>query len=135
MAELSPWLQLLNILAAEASGLRCIELGWGASFDIVWSRGLGDNLDFVRALGKIQKLEKLVIEGYYAKNWPAYLEEKMDVRLQAICGLPLREGREESERDTDDEKQLKWEKTRREMNEKNLQRFREYQQGTEDLVP
>lgn len=34
-------------------------------------RGLGDNLDFVRLLGNIQGLEKLVIEGYYAKNWPA----------------------------------------------------------------
>jgi hypothetical protein len=29
MAELSPWLQLLYILAEEASGLRCIKLGWG----------------------------------------------------------------------------------------------------------
>lgn len=31
-------------------------------------RGLGDNLDVVRVLGKIQGLEKLVIKGYYAKN-------------------------------------------------------------------
>ena len=31
-------------------------------------RGLGDDLDFVRLLGNIQGLEKLVIEGYYAKN-------------------------------------------------------------------
>ena len=54
MAELSPWLQLLYILAEEASGLRCIELGWGAECEFHWhQRGLGDNLDFMRVLGKI----------------------------------------------------------------------------------
>jgi len=75
MAELFPWLQLLYILAEEASGLRCIELGWGADSEFSWQlrrgareRGLGDNLEFVRALGKIQTLEKLVISGFYAKK-------------------------------------------------------------------
>jgi hypothetical protein len=48
-------------------------------------RGLGDNLDFVHALGKIRGLEKLVISGYYAKNWAAYLEERMGVQVRAIC--------------------------------------------------
>ena len=77
MAELSPWLQILHILAKEASGLRYIELGWGANCEFPWhlergatERGLGDNLDFERPLGKIQEVEKRVIEGYYAKNWP-----------------------------------------------------------------
>jgi hypothetical protein len=49
-------------------------------------RGLSGNLDFVRALGMIQGLDKLAIEGYYAKNWPAYLEETMGVQVRAICG-------------------------------------------------
>lgn len=94
MAELSPWLQLLYILAEEASGLRYLELGWGADCEFLWQlgpgareRGLGDNLDFVRALGKIQGLEKLVINGYYAKNWPAYLEERMGVQVRAMWPL------------------------------------------------
>jgi hypothetical protein len=63
MAELSLWLQVLHILAEEASGLRCIELGWGAKCELPWDpgrgvkeKGLGDNLDFVRALGKIKGL-------------------------------------------------------------------------------
>jgi hypothetical protein len=140
MAELFPWLQLLYILAEEASGLRCIKLGWGAECDFPWrfergvrERGLGDNLDFVRALGKIQGLEKLVIEGYYAKNWPAYLDERMGVRVQAICGH-CREERELREGDLNDE-ELEDEKFIREMNEKELQTFREYQHGTEDLIP
>ena len=140
MAELSPWLQLLYILAEEASGLRCIELGWGADCEFSWhlergarERGLGDKLDFVRALGKIRGLEKLVISGYYAKNWPAYLEERMGVRVRAICGR-CREERELKEGDLNDE-ELKIEKLIRETNEKELQTFREYQQGTEDLIP
>lgn len=140
MAELFPWLQLLYILAEEASGLRCIELGWGANCEFPWQlrrgareRGLGDNLDFVRALGKIRELEKLVIEGYYAKRWPAYLEERMGVRVRAICGH-CREEPELKEGDLNDE-ELKFDKLMHEMNEKELQRFKEYQQGTEDLIP
>jgi len=66
-----PWLQLFYVLSKEATGLRSIELGWGANCDYLWhlergakERGLGDNLDFVRALGMIQGLEKLIFEGY-----------------------------------------------------------------------
>jgi hypothetical protein len=136
-AELSPWLSLLYILAEEVNGLRYIELGWGVNCEFPWElergveeRGLGDSLHFVRALGKIQGLEKLVIEGYYAKHWPAYLEERMGVRVRAKYGhyLELRDG------DLNDE-ELEDEKFKRESNEKELQRFREYQRGTEDLIP
>lgn len=90
-------------------------------------------LDFVRALGKIRGLEKLVISGYYAKNWPAYLEERMGVRVQAICGH-CREERELKEEDLNDE-ELEIEKLIHETNEKELQTFIEYQQGTEELIP
>jgi hypothetical protein len=37
----------------------------------------------VLSIGKIKGLEELVIQGCYAKNWPAYLEERMSVRVQA----------------------------------------------------
>ena len=64
MAKLSLRLQLLYILAEEASGLRCIELKWGAKCELPWDpgrgageRGLGDNLDFVGAFGKIKRLK------------------------------------------------------------------------------
>ena len=137
MAKLAPWLQLLYILAEEASGLRSIELGWGAYCDFHWhlergakERGLGDSLDFVRALRKIQGLEKLVIEGYYAKNWPVYLEGIIGVRVLAICGH-YREERELGERELNDE-ELEDEKF---IREKELQTFEKYQQGTEDLIP
>ena len=94
---------------------------------------MGDNLDFVRALGKFQGLEKLVIEGYYAKNWPACLEERVGVQMRAICGH-CREERELKEGGLNDE-ELSFEKLIRGTNEKELQTFREYQQGTEDLIP
>ncbi len=94
---------------------------------------MGDNLDFVRALGKIQGLEKLVIEGYYAKNWPAYLEESMGVQVQAICGHYRKEHKLQ-EKDMNDE-ELRRKRLISEMNEKELQTFREYQHGTEDLIP
>lgn len=140
-AELSPCLQLLHILAEEASGLRYITIGWGAYESPPWQlgsgtggRGLGDNVDFVRALGKIQGLEELVLAGWYAKNWPAYLEERMGVRVRATWGyypkkLQLKEG------DLNDEELRMENLWIRESDEAELQTFREYQQGTEDLIP
>jgi hypothetical protein len=139
MAKLSSWVQLLCTLAEAASGLRYIKLGWGAESEFPWrfrrgarERGLGDDLDFVRALGKIQGLEKLVISGYYAKHWPAYLE-RTGMRVRAIHGHCLEES-ELKEEDMDDE-ELENETFIREINERELQSFMKYQQGTEDLIP
>ena len=93
-AQLSPWVGLFYLLAEEASGLRCMRVYWSASAppyskEQPWNgvRGLGDelnhhNLFFVHASGKIQALEELVIEGFFAKNWQAYLEERMSVRVK-----------------------------------------------------
>ena len=55
------------------------------------------------------------------------------VRVRAICGH-CREERELREGNLNDE-ELENEKFIREMNEKELQTFRDYQQGTEDLIP
>ena len=124
----SSWVRLFRILAGEASGLRSISLSWGTSYEnerMAWRRGLGDNLDFVRALGEIKGLEELVIQGYYAKNWPAYLEKKMGLRVRAICAhcseLPA------------NDKELADRIRKRNVGE--MQRFREFQRGTEDLFP
>lgn len=53
--------------------------------------------------------------------------------MRAICGY-CREDRELKEGDLSDD-ELKIEKLIRETNEKGLQIFMEYQQGTEDLIP
>ena len=140
VAKIAPRLQFLSIVAEKAAGLRSIELTLDANYEFRWylrrgamERGLGDNLDFVRVLGKIQGLEKLVIKGCYAKNWPVCLERKTGVRVRAICGHCLEE-REEREEDLNKE-ELENEKFTRELNEEQLLKFREYQQGTEILIP
>jgi hypothetical protein len=132
-AEILPWLRLLSLLAEEASGLRGIELAWAMCLERADRRGLGDNVNFVRALGKIQGLKTLAIKGYYAKHWPTYLEERMGVRVQARRGNYLEE-RDFREKDLNN-KELELESIIREKNIRELRVFREFQQGTEDLFP
>jgi hypothetical protein len=131
-----------DTLAEETTGLRYVRLGWGSTIDTnnlypfergAIERGLGDNLDFVRALGKIQGLKELVIEGEYAKNWPIYLEKRMSVRVKAICGREFEEN--ELVKGDPTKEQLKHQKFIRALNERSLNRFTVYQQGTEDLIP
>jgi hypothetical protein len=38
-------------------------------------------VNVVRALGRIRGLQKLEIDGYFAKEWPAYLEEKVGMKV------------------------------------------------------
>jgi len=137
-AELSLLVQLFDTLAEEASGLRCIQVSWGLGIEPPKGGCLGENLDLVRALGKIQGLETLVMTGYFAKNWPAYLEERMGVRVQIIYGyyykadvLPkglLNDEEFENERRSREQRD-------RELNEKELQKFMDYQRGTVHLFP
>ena len=98
-AAFAPWLRVLDALAEEATGLRSLEIGWGENCEHPWQwkrgtpeRGLGDNLGFARMLGKIQGLDMLVISGHYGKNWPAYLERTMSVRVRSVCGNFREEG-------------------------------------------
>jgi len=93
------------------------------------NRGLGDNLDFVRSFGKIQGLETLVLEGFYAKNWPTYLEERMGVRVQTIHQRP---DEHEMRLKGDPEYHIKFVL---EADADHLPDLMEYQQGTENLIP
>lgn len=128
-----PWLKLLNTLSKEVVGLKHIEIGWGADCEFPWmlkrgakERGLGDNVSFIRTLAKIQGLEKISLSGHYAKHWPSYLMAKTSAQVQAICGHYL-----QTELD-DDPQTIQW---IQELNESNLLKFKEYQKGTEDIVP
>ena len=132
-AKLAPWLQLLTLLAKDATGLRYVEIVWSAAPDDPLSlpqraidRGLGDNLDFVRALGKIQGLDNLIIKGCYAKNWPAYLERTMAVQVRAVS----------IEEQCEDMKEMALgHESFREIVERATREFRNFQEGTEDLIP
>lgn len=132
-AELSPWLTLLSTFSTEATGLRYIELAWVANCESplirergAKERGLGDNVLFIRALAGIRGLEKIHLKGYYAIHWPSYLMANTGARVQAECGQ-----RHESGPD-DDAATIQ---LVQDVNERSLRRFRDYQRGTEDLVP
>jgi hypothetical protein len=72
----------------------------------------------VRTLAKIKGLENVITRGYYASSWRAYLEEKMGVRVWAVCG----QGHVERDLSKDylNDEEMKFERLLREMNQKNL---------------
>lgn len=125
--ELQPWLTILRFLADEGNALRYIELVyfWHRSGP---KRGMGDNVEFVRALARIQGLEKLVIKGYYAESWPAYLSEKLGVQVRAFRGHASIELMVKTN-------QVEYEERVREMREIDEKEFEEYQEGIKGLVP
>lgn len=126
-----PWIELFALLSKRATGLRKITIAWGGCWRSAPEgiRGLGDDLNFVRALSKIRGLDILEVSGYYAKAWPAFLEERMGVRVIAKSGHYFEIGEGPKDEGSEDEK------VAREHNDKELRLFRDYQQGTEDLVP
>lgn len=111
-----PWVKLFDHLAQNVPSLRKIVIVFIANRTFstpltMGERGLGDNVEFVRAFTKIQGLTALEIGGYYAQRWPAYLEKKMGVPVHARIGL----SEKPSENDT--------------------QEFIQYQEGVRDSVP
>ncbi|RAL05364.1 uncharacterized protein BO80DRAFT_135796 [Aspergillus ibericus CBS 121593] len=61
-SEVWPWVILLTYLSQKATGLRWLEVGWGANCEDPWNlkpgaeeRGLGDNVLFVQALARIKQ--------------------------------------------------------------------------------
>lgn len=132
-AEILPWLTLLNALSQEAA-LKYVRVALNSRYESprvlqieAKERGLGDNVLFIRALARFQGLEKIHIRGHYAKHWPSFLMAKTSAQVQAEFGL----GHYEPGPD-DNPQTIQWIQT---MNESNLYDFREYQRGTEDLIP
>lgn len=128
-ADISEWLALLKVISMEATGLRYLEVGWGANYATSSSwprdRGLGDNVPFVRALAKFRQLDKLKIRGWYARNWPSYLKKELGAHVQVHAIETLIE--------VDEEKlNNRWSL---EIYEGSVRGFKEYQRGTEDLFP
>ena len=72
------WYKLLDELARDAAGLRHIYIYW--SFKC--SGAAGKDLQFVRRLGKLQRLQSMDLDGYYAKQWPSYLARKLGIEVQ-----------------------------------------------------
>ena len=75
-----PWYKVLDRLAQEATGLRHVYVFWDAE-ESMGHYGAGKDLRFVRKLAKIQGLQSMAIDGYYAMHWPRFLADKMGVLI------------------------------------------------------
>ncbi len=79
-SESASWYKALDHLAREATGLRHVFIYWDTE---EWPHnGAGKDLRFVRELAKIQGLESMIVDGFYAVHWPRYLTEKMGLQVQ-----------------------------------------------------
>ena len=74
------WCEFFDKLAREATGLRDIYIYWDAE-PTCWHFGGGFDVDVVRALARIKGLHRMQIDGFFAKEWPAYLEEKVGMKV------------------------------------------------------
>lgn len=99
------WYKVLDLLARKASGLRHVYIFWDAE-PSMFHFGAGKDLRFVRELAKIQGLKSMVVGGDYGVHWPRYLTEMM--------GVPVLEEYD---------------------NQTLLQYRRDFQRGTENLIP
>ena len=72
------WCILFNKLAEEATNIQNLSVYWDAEGPI--HIGLGKSVVFVRGLALLKVKKSLDIGGFYAKNWPRYLEEKMGLK-------------------------------------------------------
>ncbi|KFY38801.1 hypothetical protein V494_04195 [Pseudogymnoascus sp. VKM F-4513 (FW-928)] len=100
------WCKLLKKLADEATGLEYVYVNLDAAEDC-GHYGAGKDLNFVRALGRMKVSRKMEIDGYFATEWPRYLERKL--------GMPVWDTQGHSQ------SYLRW--------------LRDYQRGTESLIP
>lgn len=125
-ADKGSWLNLLRILPEATTGIKSVVVRWwGEGVDKTWERSLGKDIAFAQALAGLSKLgvEKLRIEGYYAKPWPAYFRDKF-----GALAVEDEDGRPRLPKDDDDD----W---MRKLNEDTLEDFRRYQNGTDLLNP
>lgn len=78
----SEWQRLFELLASDgvAPNLKRLKIYWDCEGCY---RGLGKSVDFIRALGKLRPREHVIVAGFYALNWPAYLEIEMCVPVIA----------------------------------------------------
>ena len=76
------WHKLLDLLVREATGLRHLSIYY--EDDSVGARSCGKEISYVQEIAKFRKLESVKVDGYYAKNWPAYLAKEMHVSRKSM---------------------------------------------------
>ncbi|KAF2141103.1 uncharacterized protein K452DRAFT_319347 [Aplosporella prunicola CBS 121167] len=100
------WYAVLNELGREATNLRLVTIEWQANVRH-GEYGGGKDMELVRCLGTLH-VEKLTLAGFYARHWPDYLRAQMGQAI--VVEMPPH-------------------------NDLMARRLREFQEGTEDLVP
>lgn len=68
------WCNLFDKLATDATGLEEMYIYWDT--ENYTHPGGGKDASVVRALARIKCLRRLKLDGYYAKEWPAYLSDQ-----------------------------------------------------------
>ena len=71
------WCKLFDKLKHEATNLLGLNVYWDAEDPHM---GLGRSVVFVRGLAQLKVKQSFRIQGFYAKDWPRYLEEKTGLR-------------------------------------------------------
>ena len=93
------WCRVLNAFAPEARQLRRLYVFWDDESPYEGRDGenvdLGADVDFVRALAEFRGLKVLTLDGFYAKEWPRYLSEKLTTTYVALAAGERDEYREE----------------------------------------
>jgi len=82
--RLPDWLALFKQLSSTTSALelKILSLYFDKEETGVSNRGYGLEVEFIRALAKLKVTEEVVIEGWYALPWPAFLAKEMGVRIR-----------------------------------------------------
>ncbi|KAK4539375.1 hypothetical protein LTR36_011005 [Oleoguttula mirabilis] len=84
------WRTLFSRLAT-MTHIRELVVSWDAELSMGHPGG-GADLGLVRRLGRMDFLERLTIGGYFAKEWPGYLGDRvMDLRIDDWDGQGMAE--------------------------------------------
>lgn len=89
------WLFFVGLVAKKAAGLRSLAVQFETAEsqdECPENRGLGDNISFVHALGKIKGLDELLIGGCYAYSFLSYLELHTSAQVKAAMGHEATDG-------------------------------------------
>jgi hypothetical protein len=108
-SDKASWLNLLHALATVATGLKSVAVIWQPNIHPLrrsGARTLAKDIAFAQALARLSKVgvEKLRIEGGYAKPWPAYFRDKFGARVVEA----EEDWVEPPPRDAADEKERQW---------------------------
>ncbi|OJJ00246.1 hypothetical protein ASPVEDRAFT_81822 [Aspergillus versicolor CBS 583.65] len=131
-SEATSWVSLLDVLIEEAKDLRNLKVIFDAHYYDSFlldpqAHGLGADVPFVRTLTRVKqlgKLETLIIAGFYAKHWPAYLRQEMRNDIKIVFEAGVLNARAFSD-----------ENTRSQIHNFQVALLKNYQEGTERLMP